>query len=305
MSIRVRRAAPDDAEAFARLRRLVMPYQVITADGTRHMWQTAAPQARMLALVAEADGQVVGIGRAMLSTWTSATGMGSALVMVHPEHRGRGIGGQVYQRVEEHLREVGASRVQGWADDTAQAARWCERRGFARTHESRISGLDLADLPPPPPVPVGVSTVCYAELGPRVVYEVDAATMRDEPGDVTYDAVPYDDWFRNIWQRPESDPEVSTVVLVDGVPAAITTVEADYETGVMWSGGTGTLREYRGRGLAKLAKSTALRRAAAVGITKAYTGNDESNRPMLAVNEWLGYRPCATHWSAVKSLPSM
>jgi RimJ/RimL family protein N-acetyltransferase len=68
-----------------------------------------------------------------------------------------------------------------------------------------------------------------------------------------------------------------------------------------WSGGTGTLPAQRGRGLAKLAKSVALRRAAR-GIAVASTNNNATNRPMLAVNEWLGYRPCATDWSYLKVL---
>jgi hypothetical protein len=34
----------------------------------------------------------------------------------------------------------------------------------------------------------------------------------------------------------------------------------------------------------------------------AYTGNDEANRPMLAVNAWLGYRAVATQWSCMATL---
>ena len=56
------------------------------------------------------------------------------------------------------------------------------------------------------------------------------------------------------------------------------------------SSGTSTLRQFRGRGLAKLMKSVQLRRAAAKGVTAAYTCNDYSNAPMLAINNWLGYK---------------
>ena len=100
---------------------------------------------------------------------------------------------------------------------------------------------------------------------------------------------------------PYHDYEASTVVLIDRMPAAYTLVEADRETGRMWSGGTGTVRAHRGKGLAKIAKSEALRCAAASGITAAYTSNDEVNRPMLAINEWLGYRACATQFSYLRT----
>jgi GNAT superfamily N-acetyltransferase len=54
---------------------------------------------------------------------------------------------------------------------------------------------------------------------------------------------------------------------------------------------TGTLPEYRGRGLALAVKLASLRWAAARGVTRVFTSNDETNAPMLAVNRRLGYRP--------------
>jgi RimJ/RimL family protein N-acetyltransferase len=68
------------------------------------------------------------------------------------------------------------------------------------------------------------------------------------------------------------------------------------------STGTGTRRAYRGRGLAKIAKSTAFRAARDAGFTAGFTGNDEVNKPMLAINDWLGYRPIGSERSAVKTL---
>ncbi|MGG8409600.1 hypothetical protein ACM614_24885, partial [Streptomyces sp. 12297] len=61
-------------------------------------------------------------------------------------------------------------------------------------------------------------------------------------------------------------------------------------------------RAFRGRGLAKLAKHTALRRARAAGCTEAFTGNDTGNEPMLAVNKWFGYEICATEVRYTKTL---
>lgn len=68
------------------------------------------------------------------------------------------------------------------------------------------------------------------------------------------------------------------------------------------SGMTGTLREFRGRGLAKLAKNDSLHRARAAGYTDAYTSNDTGNGPMLAVNQWFGYQVCATEVRHVRTL---
>ena len=57
--------------------------------------------------------------------------------------------------------------------------------------------------------------------------------------------------------------------------------------------GTGVIRAFRGQGLGLLMKRHSLARAAAAGITKVITQNDETNAPMLAINAKLGYEPLA------------
>jgi RimJ/RimL family protein N-acetyltransferase len=54
---------------------------------------------------------------------------------------------------------------------------------------------------------------------------------------------------------------------------------------------TASAQEWRGQGLATLAKLSALHLAARAGVRWVGTANDESNAPMLAVNRRLGHRP--------------
>jgi GNAT superfamily N-acetyltransferase len=301
----LRTATLDDALAYDSVRRAVLPVHVATAASVRHNWETTSEAARQLVLMAEIEGEVVGAGRASLNTWTSEEGAAHALVMVHPDHRGRGVGASLYNSLEWHLRDVGARRVEAWAADDEASEAWCRNRGYERSHEIRFSRLDLSDLeklPPVPTMPDGVTVTSFAEAGPEAAHALDAETTVDEPGDMTLDSVAYDDWLTGIWNNPLLDRDASTIVLVDGEPAAYTLIQADRDVGRAWSGGTGTLRQHRGRGLAKIAKSVALRRAAQSGVTEAFTSNDEVNAPMLAVNEWLGYRPCARQWSHIKTL---
>ena len=65
-------------------------------------------------------------------------------------------------------------------------------------------------------------------------------------------------------------------------------------TGRAMNAGTGVIRAYRGRGLGLLMKRHSLALAAAAGITKVITQNDESNLPMLAINATLGYQALST-----------
>jgi GNAT superfamily N-acetyltransferase len=305
MTSSLRTATLDDALAYDSVRRAVLPHHVATAESVRHRWETMPEAARLLVLLAEVDGEVIGAGRASLNPWTSEEGAASALVMVLPEHRGRGVGASLYDSLEWHLRDAGAHRVEGWSADDEASGAWCRNRGYERTHEIRFSRLDLSDLDRLPPVPAmadGLTVQSFAEAGPEAAHALDAETTLDEPGDVTLDSVGYDDWLTEIWNNPLTDRDASTIVLVDGAPATYTLIEADRDARRAWSGGTGTRRQHRGRGLAKIAKSVALRQAAESGITEALTSNDEVNAPMLAVNEWLGYQPCGRQWSHIKTL---
>jgi RimJ/RimL family protein N-acetyltransferase len=65
----------------------------------------------------------------------------------------------------------------------------------------------------------------------------------------------------------------------------------DWEGRAAYNEMTGTLRDYRGRGLAFAAKLETVRWAAGKGLARILTGNDTRNAPMLAINDRLGYRP--------------
>jgi GNAT superfamily N-acetyltransferase len=55
----------------------------------------------------------------------------------------------------------------------------------------------------------------------------------------------------------------------------------------------GTLREYRGRGIATILKQRLIAVAASRGAQRIVTSNDSENAPILAVNRRLGFRPSA------------
>ena len=121
----------------------------------------------------------------------------------------------------------------------------------------------------------------------------------DEPGDVTCDAMAYDDWLLHTWEHPHIDLDLTSVVTVDGEIAAFALAATDGRARYS-SAMTGTRRAFRGQGLARLAKTASLRRARDAGCTEAFTHNDADNVPMLAVNHAFGYRPFAGAWRYVR-----
>ncbi|MBO8194401.1 GNAT family N-acetyltransferase [Streptomyces oryzae] len=310
MTLTVRALRPDDprdAEAVAAARRATVPYLVSTAEALR--WEVAHAPAgqRLHRLLAERpDGTVAGCAEAGLVAGSSEPGHGFLHTSVPPAAAGRGVGSALVAAGEEYLAGLEVRRVHSWVADDDRAAGFAERRGYARSRQARFLGLELhsAALPElPEPLPAGVTLCPVAAFADdlRPLYEADTECAADEPGDVRVGRMPYEEWLRHNWQRPDWDRGLSSVALVDGRVAAYSVAQTD---GVdrYWSGMTGTRRAFRGRGLARLAKLAALHRARAAGYLHAYTGNDATNAAMLAVNRRLGYAEVATEWRCVKQL---
>ena len=115
-------------------------------------------------------------------------------------------------------------------------------------------------------------------------------------------APPYDEFLATDWGNPDLRRDLSIAVLDGDTVVSFVTTTADPERKVIWSNLTGTIPSARGRGLAKVVKSTALARARDAGFRTANTGNDAGNAPMLAVNTWLGYEVSSSAWTAEKAL---
>ncbi|GIH11397.1 N-acetyltransferase [Rhizocola hellebori] len=300
MQLRV--ATLDDVESIAGIRHTIYPYKVASVAEQRHMFASLPEKAQAQRLVAEVGGRIVGFANAMLHWSAAADDEGVLGVNLLPGFRRRGIGAALLAACEEHLVAIGAKVVRVWGPDDEAAAGFAARHGYQPARSMRYSGLDPRRLPPMPPIPDGVELVTVGEAGIDAVYAFDCVASLDEPGDVTPEMLPLDTWVSLYWKAPDQQLDLGIMAMVDGICAAGTLVEADLDTNRSWSGFTGTRPDYRGRGLAKLVKSESLRRAAAAGITAAYTSNDAVNAPMLAVNTWLGYRPTATERSFNKIL---
>lgn len=298
----IRETTIEDVPQLARIRYASHAWFTASVANQQNWFRITRPEAQGLRLCAEIDGQIVGFGNGGFNISTTEAGAGETGVVVDPAFRNQGIGTALYARIEEHLRTIGARRVRAYTEDDPAVLQWAINRGYAQGARDRYSKVDPRQLPPMPAVPPGVTLISLDEAGPEVVYAVDMAGSVDEPGDVTYDGIPYDVWFARYWQSPDQQHHVGTVAIVDGVPAAAMFMEADLSTGRGMSTGACTLREYRGRGLAKLAKSALLRKAAEAGIHTAITCNDYENAPMLAINDWLGYEVFAAEWSCLKEL---
>ncbi|WP_020520928.1 GNAT family N-acetyltransferase [Catelliglobosispora koreensis] len=294
----IRDTTIDDVRAFCEIRKELFPWLVASLAAQENWYRTQKPKAQAKRIAAEIDGEIVAFALGGLNVATSEEGAAWAGVAVRPSFQGQGIGSALWTQLEAHLRAIGARRTQTWAAEGSTA--FAERRGFSQGASLRYSFVEPGSLPPVPAIAEGVTFVTAAEVGPDVLYELDTTASADEPSDIPYDRLPKQDWLDRVWNSPDLSHDLSIVALVDGVPAAATFLEVNGERA--WAAGTVTLREFRGRGLSKIAKSLSLREAAKQGVTHAFTSNDYTNAPMLAINDWLGYKVVGTQWSYLKDV---
>ncbi|MFI2781872.1 GNAT family N-acetyltransferase [Streptomyces sp. ALB3] len=304
MTVLVRDFRPADADAWVRVRRAALPYMVTTPEQVLSDLAGSHPDRHYRLLVAEEDGEVTGTAQVGVSHEGTAPGRGFCNPYVHPDSRGRGAGSLLLRAGEEHLSRVGATAVYTWVLDEPANRAFAGKRGYAARRPAHFLRLDLTEgLPPLQELPTGVELLTAADFedDPRPLFEADRETTADEPSDTPVEFSDYEHWLATTWRRPGFDHALTTVVTVDGRVAAFSAADTDGRTRY-GSAMTGTLRAFRGRGLAKLAKNDSLHRARAAGYTDAYTGNDAGNDPMLAVNRWFGYEVCATEVRHVREL---
>ncbi|HSK17087.1 MAG TPA: GNAT family N-acetyltransferase [Gaiellaceae bacterium] len=272
-----------------------------SAANLLHRLGSHPPRARQAAWVAEEDGQVVGAVRARLRWEVSERVVGWIWVGVRPRRRGRGVGSALYAAGERHLLEAGVEAVESFTAEES-GERFLAARGFRQVgleHVSRLDlvGADLSALPALAEVKAaeGFAVVPLARAfdRPRDLHAVYATTLADVPQAHTVDDLRYEEWERESLGDPDLSLEASAVVLHEGRPVALTFVIADGEGGAA-NDMTGTLPEFRGRGLARLAKLASARWAREQGIEWILTENDDGNPGMRALNASLGYRPAGT-----------
>ncbi|MEJ8668702.1 GNAT family N-acetyltransferase [Streptomyces sp. MS1.AVA.1] len=308
MTVSVRDLRPEvraDVEGFVGVWHRALPYLVVTAEAVVHGATRAHPDAHARPLLAEENGEIIGTAQVGIAHDSPEPGQGFVNVYVHPERTRRGAGALLLRTAEEHLAAVGATTLFAWVLDEPDNRVFAERHGYRASRCAHFLRLDLANgtLPPLQALPPGVELRTAADFAddPRPLFELDAETTLDEPGDVDTEFTDYEAWLEETWRHPLNSHELTSVVLVDGRPAAFSAARTDGATRYGTTM-TGSARAFRGRGLAKLAKNDSLHRARAAGYTEAFTGNDAGNGPMLAINKWFGYEVCATEVRHVREL---
>ena len=290
----IARASTEDADGASALLRAVYVDDLVTATGVRYRIATSPPQARAAWWKVLEGTRIVGWAAASLDTMTAEKGRAFAAVAVHPARRRRGYGSALWRAVAAHLDEIGAARTSIATQDDGASSDFARARGCRLASTEMLLWVDPRSLEPATsPADVELRPLSAFADDPEPVYRCDVDAAQDEPGPFDFDALTLASWRRMIWDHPDLDRDLGVAAVADGKVVGATFLVADRVSGRAVNSGTGVLRSHRGRGLGLLMKQRSLTGAAAAGITRVVTHNDETNAAMLAINRRLGYRPSA------------
>jgi GNAT superfamily N-acetyltransferase len=271
-----------------------VPATVQTGASLVHRTTQEPSRARRASWVAVSDDELVGFASAYYSWYGGEVGNGRIWVGVRPDRRGEGTGSALWDLCAAHL--AGAKKLTVEVDDDPAGLRFVERRGFTRYDAEVMSHLVPGEAELSVESNEGFRVVTLADVRGREgdLYDFYGAAGGLSTGDPE-NRVTFEDWRPFILGNPLLDSEGSFVVLDEsGRVAALSWLLVDHSRRRAENEWTATLPELRGRGLARLAKVTAIRWAAQRGLTEILTGNDLDNEPMRKLNRSLGYRDLYT-----------
>ena len=178
-----------------------------------------------------------------------------ARVAVHPDWRRRGIGAMLVGWLEARAREQlplapddAEVVIAGWAKGASEPERrWAERLGYHWARQFLRMRIDLAEPPPPPLWPPGI-TVRTFRLGQdeAAIHEALEDAFSDHWGHVP---APLDDLVARTRKR-DFDASLWFMAL-DGERVVATATNSTFPDDLGWISGLGTVRSHRRRGLAR------------------------------------------------------
>lgn len=307
---------PGDYPEAAAVLSAADPEWPVTPDLLRVWDEAADPDLFLTEAVAEQRGRVVGVGRVGHDDFAFEEWRYWGNLSVHPEARGQGIGGALYDELLTRVQSRGAREVRTMLTDQphhAPGRAFLERRGFRVAWERYESRLDTreVDLNAFDGLLAGVAadgvelrSITDLTGDPernRRLWELDWLLFQDVPMGTALTRRPFEAWVRQELEDPTFAPELSFVALRPGLDDPLTGPYIGYSTlgrnpaGFYYIGMTGVRRGDRGRGIAKALKVAAMRALAAAGGGEIRTFNDPPNVAMLGMNQSLGFVRGPTH----------
>ncbi|WP_420631179.1 GNAT family N-acetyltransferase [Candidatus Leptofilum sp.] len=303
-SIRPFQSTDAEYEAIALVEKAVYPENADTVEDFKHSDAIRKPEQFFQRWVVEQDGRTIAFGSAKYHTYATTAGRYRFSITVHPDFEGRGVGTAVYDHIWQTLQTCTPAPTvleSGCYQHHPQAVRFLQKRGFRQTMRWVITKLDLPDADTAKLAPLiqklEAADITFHALPDlqksdpnwlAELHELDWQLVQDEPLPYTPKKISLAEYKKLYLDSPNAMPTSWFVARHNGRYIGNSMLEQGSQPGVVSTGFTGVLRDYRRRGLATALKAQTIEYAKNAGFQRIRTGNEENN-PMLTLNKKLGF----------------
>ncbi len=320
MNVTMREFDTSDAdyEAWCAICNALNPDNVRTAEEMKDWEARREPRILVGKWFGVVDGEPVGVIEYSQMMWAYHPQKFSVYVGVVPAKQGAGIGQLLFDYLTEALAPHNPVSLRcNIRADWTRSVKFVACRGFAEDFRAWESRLDVTAFDPAPfaelrdkPLARGIIFKTAGQLKAedsgfaRKLWELDTELLLDVPSPEPITSLSFETFHRLFLESPSFLSE-GVLFAVDGETneyAGVSGVWKRQADNHLDTGLTGVRRTYRRMGIAMALKLRVIEYARSIGCPVIRTDNATTNRPMLSINEALGFEKQPVWISLTKTI---
>ncbi|MFB6285328.1 MAG: GNAT family N-acetyltransferase [Candidatus Bipolaricaulia bacterium] len=303
MTLHIRPFEDEDYEAMVEVANRLFPDHPESVEEAQSRDRRRDPNCRFRRFVADRFGMVVGYAEYDQAPSMYHPQKFEIGVYVDPNRQRKGIGTALFDYLMMDLDPFDPLSLRSVArEDDAASVRFLTKRGFAEMVRSWESHLDVPSFDFSPYAELGDKVaqhgITLATLGElaadpardRKLYELDLELLEDVPFPDERTRMSFEHFKRRFLHNPNLLSDAYCVAIDGDRYVGVSSLWASQASpDELYTGLTGVRRDYRRRGLALALKLKTIQYAAEHNFRTIKALNASANRPILALNERLGY----------------